>query len=149
MPKGDHLRTHGRSKTPEHNAWCLMKARCHNKNHPRYSEWGGRGIKVCDEWLHNFPQFLKDVGFRPSKDHSIDRIDNNGDYCPGNVRWATRKQQSSNRPSFCHQITINGKTHTASEWGRITGRDRHTIAQRYRAGIRGNALIQESGTNGS
>ncbi len=73
-----------------------MKQRCYNKNNIRYSSYGGRGIKVCDQWLHSFATFLKDMGERPAE-RTLDRIDVEGDYTPNNCRWATREQQDSNR----------------------------------------------------
>ena len=85
------------SKMPEYNSWSGMKSRCNNSNDARYHSYGGRGIKVCDEWQHNFKAFLDYVGNRPSKDHSIDRVDNDGNYEPGNVRWATYIEQNNNR----------------------------------------------------
>lgn len=126
---------HGFAKTPEHNAWCLMNSRCYNKNHPRYMEWGGRGITVCDEWRKDFLAFYRYLGPRPSPLHSVDRIKGDKGYEPGNVRWATKREQSANRPSFCHQITIDGMTRTASEWARISGRCRKTIVKRVQLGF--------------
>jgi hypothetical protein len=84
----------GRRRTPEYQAWHDMKRRCENPQHNRYADWGGRGIGVR---FQNFGQFLNDVGPRPSPQHSIDRIDNDGDYAPGNVRWATSSEQRRNQ----------------------------------------------------
>lgn len=90
-------RTHGMSDSPEHAIWASMKARCENPNSTGYQWYGARGIKVCESWRNDFAAFFRDVGPRPSKAHSIDRIDNDGDYEPGNVRWATKKEQVANR----------------------------------------------------
>jgi|TARA_Y100000289_G_scaffold51696_1_gene52913 hypothetical protein len=82
---------------PEYQSWRGMKNRCLNKNFRRYDDWGGRGIKICPEWVDDFQAFYDYMGPKPSPDMSIDRIDNNGDYEPGNVRWATVAQQNSNQ----------------------------------------------------
>jgi hypothetical protein len=89
--------THGRTKTAEYAAWRHMKDRCHNPAHPKFHNWGGRGISVCREWRDSFEAFLTHIGPRPSTKHSLDRYpDNDGDYEPGNVRWATASQQNAN-----------------------------------------------------
>jgi hypothetical protein len=87
--------THRRSA--ERLAWTNMKRRCTNQKSPRFKDWGGRGITVCDRWAKSFEAFLLDVGPRPSAMHSIDRIENDKNYEPGNVRWATKSQQIANR----------------------------------------------------
>lgn len=87
---------HGMSKSPEHRAWQQMLQRCRNPKHRAYPSYGGRGISVCDRWL-TFENFFEDVGQRPSAAHSIDRINNDGNYEPNNVRWASGAQQQRNR----------------------------------------------------
>jgi len=86
----------GGKERPEHYVWRSMLARCCNANHPYYSYYGGRGIQVCAAWMQ-YEAFFADVGPRPSAEHSLDRIDNDGNYEPGNVRWATKSEQQRNK----------------------------------------------------
>lgn len=94
--------------TKEYRAWQGTKNRCYNKNNQDYKDYGGRGIKVCDRWLNSFENFLEDMGESPSKLHSIDRKDVNGNYEPENCRWATPKEQSFNRRNT-RTYQFNGK----------------------------------------
>lgn len=107
--------THGLTNSPEYRAWGNMKERCYNPKHPGYKDYGGRGIKVCQRWLDSFTAFLKDMGERPGPDHSIDRIDNSGNYTPKNCRWATRAEQLNNTRRNC-MFTHNGETRTLAQW---------------------------------
>ena len=89
--------THGLTNHSLYRVWAGMKSRCTDKQHPKYANYGGRGITVCDRWA-SFPAFLEDMGERP-EGTSIDRVDNNGDYEPSNYRWATGEQQARNKRS--------------------------------------------------
>lgn len=90
-------KTHGMRGSSEYRIWIGIKTRCTNKNAPDYNRYGGRGITMCDEWNDSFVEFLSYLGPRPSKKHSVDRIDNDKGYEPGNVRWATKTEQARNR----------------------------------------------------
>lgn len=92
----EFMKTHGLWRTSEYRTWDGMKQRCLNPNSKGYENYGGRGIKVCDRWLI-FENFIADMGNKPTKFHSIDRIDNYGDYEPSNCRWATLTVQNSNK----------------------------------------------------
>jgi hypothetical protein len=90
------LASHGMYGTPEYNAWRSARQRVVNVRNPRYDAYGGRGIGMCSAWLGSFAAFLADVGPRP-EGMTLDRVDNDGDYAPGNVRWASRSVQQRNR----------------------------------------------------
>lgn len=122
-------KVHGFTKSnPEYRAWCAMRTRCNNPNTSQYRDYGGRGIKVCDRWS-DFLVFLADMGPKPTPDHSLDRIDVNGDYCPENCRWATRLQQNNNARSNWN-ITFQGETMTISQWSKRVGINEGTLYNR-------------------
>ncbi len=81
----------------EYATWAAIKSRCYNQSQQFYHDYGARGIFVCDRWRYSFSNFIEDMGSRPSPNHSLDRIDNDGNHCPDNCRWATRSEQQSNR----------------------------------------------------
>ena len=115
-----HGHTSG-SFSPEYRAWQNMLTRCYNPKATRFEHHGGRGIGVCDKWRNSFEEFFKDVGKRPSPNHTLDRYpDNDGNYEPSNFRWATQKQQSQNRRST-RFIEYNGITKPLIEWTRYLG----------------------------
>ena len=111
-------KTHGMSKSPEFIAWRSMKNRCTNKQCKSFKNYGGRGIKVCDRWIESFQNFYDDMGQRPSKKHSIDRIDNDGDYTPENCRWTTDIKQNNNLRRNVY-IECDGETKTIAEWSKF------------------------------
>ena len=110
-----------------------MIHRCHDKNYRDYSRWGGKGIKVCSSWRNNFSQFVEDVGAKPGKEFSLDRIDNTKGYEPGNVKWSTASEQAHNR---CNNnfITFNGETKVVRDWGKQFGFKTGTLETRIALG---------------
>lgn len=130
----DIITKHGDKDNPLYHTLQCMKDRCYNSNAQEYENYGGRGIKICDEWLESYESFRDWAmanGYR--KGLSIDRIDNNGDYSPDNCRWATMKTQCRNRRSN-HLLTINGETHCIAEWGEIANIIPSRISTRLRRG---------------
>lgn len=111
---------HGNTGKPEYYTWSNMKSRCHNSSHKFYPLYGGRGIFVCKEWRDSFLKFYEYVGNRPGKGYSLDRIDVNKGYEPGNVRWATQKQQQNNMQRNM-RLTYNDENKTVHEWAAILG----------------------------
>lgn len=109
-----------------------MKHRCSNPTNHRYSDYGGRGIRVCERW-EKFENFLADMGPRPNKTLSLDRIDNNGNYEPGNCRWATMKQQRENARGIT-LLTIGSETLCVKDWAQRLGINRSSLVYRLKNG---------------
>lgn len=124
----NRMRTHGLAHTPTYNTWASMLARCNNPKSDKYNYYGGRGIKVCERWQH-FALFLQDMGERPSKGYSLDRLDNNGDYEPENCRWASKRTQSRNRNSNI-VVEYQGLSLCLTEWAERLDVSYETLRQR-------------------
>lgn len=131
------MHTAGHAASPTYRSWQAMRTRCRNPRHHKWAEYGGRGIAVCERWASSFASFLADVGERPVGT-TLDRIDVNGNYEPGNVRWATAAEQRANRrPAMKpakYTLTIDGRTLPVKEWAKISGLDYHTIMFRVHRG---------------
>lgn len=125
----DHVRTHGMKDSPEYISWSAMRSRCYRTTDKSYDRYGGRGIRVCDEWRDSFEAFIADMGLKPSPDMSIDRIDNDGDYDPSNCRWATHVEQNHNR-SNNSWLVIDGVRGLACDWSKVSGICEATINRR-------------------
>lgn len=124
---------HGMSHTSLHNAWMSMIQRCTDQNCRAYPDYGGRGIKVCERWM-TFENFLADMGMPPQKGLTLDRFPNNdGNYEPGNVRWATKKEQANNRRSS-RILAFNGESMTIARWEDRQGFRRGLINTRLQDG---------------
>jgi hypothetical protein len=121
---------HFKSFSKEHYAWSSIKQRCLNPNNSGYKNYGGRGITICDEWKNDFKAFYRAVGDAPTFQHSIERINNNGNYEPGNVKWATKEEQANNRRGN-NLITIEGVTKTFSQWVKESNLKYSTVWERY------------------
>lgn len=106
---------HGMTRSREHNAWSKMIQRCADPNYRFFNRYGGRGITVCERWRDSFEAFASDMGMAPSPQHSIDRIDNDGHYEPGNCRWATRLEQARNT-SRNRILTAFGRSQCLQAW---------------------------------
>src|SRR6185503_12880162 len=120
------------SKTAEYSIWNDIRKRCENPRATHYSHYGGRGIKVCERW-RSYSAFLADMGRRPSPAHSIDRINVDGDYEPGNVRWATREQQCANKRNT-KDVLVDGERMHQAEAARRLGVSPATVLRRSRNG---------------
>lgn len=128
--------THGKAPrkntTPEYKSWAAMWRRCTNPANKDFHHYGGRGISVSEDWK-SFPKFLEDMGHRPSKLHSLDRINNDMGYSKDNCRWASKCEQSNNRRDT-RMIEYQGERLSLTEWAKKTGIRRTTLSSRYAAG---------------
>lgn len=120
-------------QTHEYRAWRHILRRCLEPGCVEYGRYGGRGITICNRWRESFSDFLSDMGPKPTPKHSIDRINNNGNYEPGNCRWATPAQQSRNT-SKTVLLTFGGKTMCMTDWARSAGLPFGTLRARIAAG---------------
>lgn len=124
------LSTHGETGSPEHVSWASMISRCHgslaDKNAAGYRD---RGISVCQEWRASFAAFLEHMGRRPSLKHTLDRINNDRGYEPGNCRWATKTEQARNRRSS-HVLVVGDVGRTIAEWAEVSGLSQNIIERR-------------------
>lgn len=126
------LKTHGYSSTPTHTSWAGMKQRCFDPNATSYPRYGACGITVCDRWVNSFENFLADMGERPDG-YSLDRIDPEKNYEPGNCRWATDEEQANNKKNN-RRIDMNGRLVTVAEASRLTGIPGHILYRRVSKG---------------
>lgn len=133
---------HGMTRTTEYTIYHGIKQRCFNVKDESYPAYGGRGITVCARWVESFKNFIADMGMRPSKNHSIDRIDNDKGYSPDNCRWATNKVQSRNKRSN-RIYTVDGITCTVMDHCLRLGLDHATVSSRIKRGY----TLEESFTH--
>lgn len=131
--KTGSLSTHGMHGTSEYMAWVSMRQRCNNPAHRHYSDYGGRGIKVCPEWDESFEAFHQDMGDKPNAGLSLERKENDKGYVPGNCVWATATEQASNRRSSL-EFELDGKKVGTSELAAISGVSEETIRKRLNRG---------------
>lgn len=121
------------NRTKEYMTWSAIKQRCYNPKSAAYDRYGGRDIAMSDRWIYSYVNFLHDVGRAPSPYHSIERIDNNGNYEPGNVRWATHREQQRNK-STNKFITFREETMIIADWAAKIGIDASLLARRLSRG---------------
>lgn len=114
--------------------WRSIVFRCINPKSPAYPRYGGRGVTVCERWRRSVHAFLEDMGPRPTPKHTVERVDNDGNYEPGNCRWATRKEQGRNKPGQNVRLTCGGRTKLLTEWAEETGMSVQTLWARLKRG---------------
>jgi hypothetical protein len=118
--KKNYIHGEGKKGSKEYRAWLKIKGRCYCKTDAKYKDYGGRGIKVCDRWMYSYVNFLHDMGRRPDDKHSIERINNNGDYEPSNCRWATLTEQAQNKRTSI-VIEMGGIAMGLAQWCKELG----------------------------
>lgn len=129
---GDRGRTHGMTETRLYRTWCGMKNRCYNPSYKGYKNYGGRGITICSEWLHDFQAFYDWAMANSYKENlTIERKDVNGNYCPENCCWITKKMQSRNRTDN-RKITCKSQTMILTDWANLLGVNRSTLAYKLK-----------------
>lgn len=139
--------THGDSGSVEHLAWMSCRSRCYNVNYCKYKHYGARGIRVCDRWndpIHGYANFLADMGRRPPECTSLDRIDVNGNYEPGNCKWATQTEQMNNTRGTI-RVTYSGETKGVVEWARQFGVQSYMLRYRIKQGKNLKEALMELG----
>lgn len=137
------LLKHNMSNRPEYQAWACMKDRCYNRKSRDYRNWGGRGIRVYIEWYRSFEWFYHDMGPRPDG-CSLERVNNEGHYNPGNCKWATRLEQSRNRRNM-RSITYNGVTQLLVDWSKETGLSVPAMTWRINQGLTPEQVLRPLG----
>lgn len=122
---------HRRTGSPEYVVWVNMRSRCSDPENKAFAGYGGRGITVCERWQESFEAFFADMGLRPSRNHQLDRIDNDGPYSPENCRWVSRIENCNNRRDNV-LVEWRGEALTVPEWARRTGLTKYAIWQRLK-----------------
>lgn len=136
--------SHGCAKkannSPEYRTWNEIKRRCYNKKCKQYKYYGERGITMCDKWIHSFDYFLEDMGLKPTKEHSIERIDNNKGYDPSNCKWATKLEQANNKRNN-HKFLIDNIILSTKEFSEVAGLNITTVYENIYKGVYDDLLI--------
>jgi hypothetical protein len=144
---GDRARTHGGcsggKKTPEYHIWRAIISRCCYPNNKNYHQYGGRGIKICDEWHTDFLSFIESVGKRPDKSFWLDRLKNDKGYEPGNCKWVTIEDQQNNKRTN-RILTHNNESHTVAEWAKKLSIPSQRIYQRLHRGVSISKALKEA-----
>lgn len=139
---------HGKHSYPEYSIWIAMKKRCSNEKVHNFKNYGGKGIKVCDRWIDSFDNFYEDMGPRPSKDHTIERIENDKDYGPSNCKWLHKLLQSENQTSNI-LLTFNNKTQNLRKWSKEMGISEWALRKRIKQNWDINKALTQPVKNGN